>query len=300
MTTPNPGVPAEQSADLPITLPADLPDWMRALAMRAPDMLVPPPMQLPQSLRREIPADGSGRQSAVLVCIGETAGQPDLLLLERASTLRAHAGQIAFPGGARDPGDASLIATALREADEEVGLDRSSAQPLIALPPRYIPRSDFVVTPVLAWWRRPHAVEARDRREVESVRRIPLRVLADPANRFTVSSPGRLVGPGFEVDGWFIWGFTAWLVSQLLDAGGWGLPYDTTIQRPVPAARWSPTVSPRRESPVAPGTDDAGMPEETDDATGDGSDGTSDDLTDPVDGTASGAQALTGAGSDPQ
>jgi 8-oxo-dGTP pyrophosphatase MutT (NUDIX family) len=70
-----------------------------------------------------------GRRAAVLVLIGDGPLGPEILFVERASTLRTHAGQIAFPGGAADAGDADLAETALREAAEETGVDRSGTSP---------------------------------------------------------------------------------------------------------------------------------------------------------------------------
>ena len=92
---------------------------------------------------------------------------PELLLMERAGSLRSHAGQPSFPGGALDPedgdpqGDGPLRA-ALREAEEETGLDPAGVQIFGVLPKLYIPVSGFVVTPVLGWWRKPSPVGVVD------------------------------------------------------------------------------------------------------------------------------------------
>ena len=171
------------------------------------------------------PATG-GRASAVLVLLGEQRpGEPDLLVLQRAATMRNHAGQAAFPGGAADPGDADPAATALREAHEEVGLDPASATVLTTLPELYIPVSHFVVTPVLAWWHAPHPVHVREPAEVAHVARLPVAELVDPANRIRVRHPSGWVGPAFQVRGMLVWGFTAGVVSALLDMAGWSRPW---------------------------------------------------------------------------
>lgn len=177
--------------------------------------------------RHRIPPPEGGRRAAVLMLLGEDEHHgPDVLLVERASTLRDHAGQVAFPGGGADPGDAHAVATALREAEEETGLDPAGVAPLALLPELYIPPSGFVVTPVLAQWERPSAVHAVDAGETAAVVRVPLATLADPVNRIQVGHPSGYTGPGFLVAGLLVWGFTGGLLSALLDLGGWARPWE--------------------------------------------------------------------------
>lgn len=180
------------------------------------------------------PDDGSGRASAVLIAFAETDDGPGVLLIQRAQDMRRHPGQVAFPGGAVDPEDSDDVAAALREAEEEVGLDPSSVQTLAELPPIFIAPSGFVVTPVLAWWHTPHQVAPVDAAEVARAGVVPISALTDPANRFGVRHPSGLVGPGFEVDGFFVWGFTAMLLDRLLTMAGWNRPWDQNVHRPVP------------------------------------------------------------------
>ena len=132
----------------------------------------------------------------------------------------------AFPGGASDPDDVDAIATALREAEEETGLDVSGVEIVGLLPDLWVPVSNFVVTPVLAWWREPSPVRAVDVAEVASVHRIAIADLVDPANRARVRHPSGYVGNGFAVHDLLIWGFTAGLLSGLLDLAGWSQPWD--------------------------------------------------------------------------
>ena len=193
----------------------------------------------PERLSRFLPPeDGSGRFSAVLMLFASASDDPadgDVLLIERAATLRSHAGQVAFPGGATDPGELSATATALREAEEEVGLRPDTVDVLLELPALFLPPSGFVVTPVLASWREPHPVGVVDAEEVAAVVRVPIAELVDPANRFTVRHPSGFVGPGFAASGLFIWGFTAGLLDRLLRLAGWERPWDRTISRPFEA-----------------------------------------------------------------
>jgi 8-oxo-dGTP pyrophosphatase MutT (NUDIX family) len=217
---------------------AALPTWWEPLLTRA------------RSARTEDfttlrpPAQG-GRDSAVLVLLGEDRpGEPDVLVLQRAATMRTHAGQPAFPGGAADPGDRDAPATALREAEEEVGLDPSSATVLAELPRLWIPVSSFVVTPVLAWWHAPHPVRACQPEEVAHVARLPVAELVDPDNRVRVRHRSGWIGPAFQVRGMLVWGFTAGVISTLLDMAGWSRPWNPRRvlelgpdATPVPSAR---------------------------------------------------------------
>lgn len=212
-----------------------LPGWWEPLRTRAAAA------RTADFTRWPTPANG-GRPSAVLILMGDQAGQPDVLVLERAATMRTHAGQPAFPGGAADPGDADAAATALREAHEEVGVEPASVTVVAQLPRLWIPISDFVVTPVLAWWHRPHPVHPRDTAEVARVARLPVAELADPANRLRVRHPSGYVGPGFEVGGMLVWGFTAGVLATLLELGGWARPWDEQRVTDLP----SPSTRPVR------------------------------------------------------
>ncbi|RKN54514.1 CoA pyrophosphatase [Micromonospora costi] len=195
------------------------PEWMRPLLSRLGTARA-------EDFTRLATPESGGRESAVLVLLGEQPGTgPDVLILQRAATLRTHAGQPAFPGGAADPDDADAPATALREANEEVGLDPGSVSVLAELPKLWIPVSEFVVTPVLAWWHAPHPVHPCEPAEVAHVARLPIAELVDPANRVRVRHPSGWIGPAFAVRGMLVWGFTAGVLSTLLDMGGWTRPW---------------------------------------------------------------------------
>lgn len=201
-----------------------------------PALLAPIADALPglrgEDLTRFFPPPEDARASAVLILLGESGdgaeGHADLdvLIIERAHDMRAHAGQPAFPGGAADPGDRDPIETALREAVEETGLDATGVEVFGLLPDLWVPVSNFVVTPVLAWWRHPSPVQPMDLAEVASVHRISVAELVDPANRARVRHPSGYVGYGFAVRDLLVWGFTAGLLTGLLDLAGWSVPWD--------------------------------------------------------------------------
>lgn len=206
----------------------DLPEWLRHLAEVAPTLTG-------GQLSRYLPPPEGGRESAVLVLFGEGPYGPDVLLIERAASLRSHAGQPAFPGGALDPTDAGPTAAALREAVEETGLDASGVDVIAELPALFLPPSGFVVVPVLAWWREPSVVGPVDPAECAAVARIPIADLVDPANRLQVKAASGYVGAAFTVGGMLVWGFTAGLLDRLLEHSGWAVPWQRGRYREVDA-----------------------------------------------------------------
>lgn len=212
-----------------LTEPHELPGWLQPLAEAAVDVR-------PEQLSSFLPPEEGGRQSAVLMLFGEQEqGRADVLLIERAHGMRSHAAQMAFPGGAVDADDDGAVGAALREAVEETGLDAAGVQVFGTLPALFLPVSDFVVTPVLAWWRQPSPVGVVDAAEVASVHRVPLEQLLDPANRFRVAHPSGYVGAAFDVDDLLVWGFTGGLLDRVLRLGGWERPWDRDRVQDLPA-----------------------------------------------------------------
>lgn len=196
-----------------------VPQWILPL-LEAVDRPDAPPL-----LAHATAAPAQARRSAVLVLFGEGASGPDLLLIERSAHMRSHAGQPAFPGGGIDPGDDGPAGAALREAQEETGLDPAGVDILRVLPSLWVPPSANVVTPVLAWWRTPSEVQP-DEHEVAAVARVPIESLVDPANRLQIFHPSGFVGPAFEVADMLVWGFTAAVLDRLLALAGWERPWD--------------------------------------------------------------------------
>jgi 8-oxo-dGTP pyrophosphatase MutT (NUDIX family) len=204
---------------------SDVPDWLSALARAAAGMPVPAVLA---------PRPG-GRPAAVLILFGLGPDGPDLLLVQRGPGLRQHAGQPAFPGGAIDESDDGPVQAALREAAEEARVDPSGVQVIAVLPEMFIWRSEFTVTPVLAWWQRPAPVGPGDPVEVAAVARVAVADLADPAHRLSIRFPSGGDGPAFRVAGMLVWGFTAMLVDRLLALGGWEVPWDASRAEDLPA-----------------------------------------------------------------
>lgn len=208
-----------------------------------------------------LPVEGEARAAAVLILFGVLDGIPsrrrathvpsdlDVLLLARASTLRAHPGQVAFPGGRVDTDDADAVAAALREAREETGLDPAGVEVLGALDAVPLAFSRHEVTPVIGWWARPTPVRAVDRAESAEVFRAPVADLLDPARRGStvIRRDGReWRGPAFSLETaggpQTVWGFTAMVLDGLFDRLGWTEPWDAEreIALPDPGSTPSP------------------------------------------------------------
>jgi len=201
----------------------------------APDRL------LPRALRErfasatlwqpEFPGDGGvfsprkPAKAAVLVPLVQRADGLHVLLTRRTEHLRDHAGQISFPGGRSEPGDGDLATTALREAEEEVGLRRDQVDVIGQLPP-YTTVTSYVVTPVVALVQAPFELTL-DSFEVAEAFEVPLQYLMTPAHHrrhaFTFAGGQRqflsMPWQGVAADGrmreYFIWGATAAMLRNL-------------------------------------------------------------------------------------
>jgi 8-oxo-dGTP pyrophosphatase MutT (NUDIX family) len=226
-------------------VPDAAPPWLKPLVDNA--------HHVPQAYRRRVPPDvlalvmaanakaamtGGARDAAVLVLFSgphdSTSGglpdETDLLVTVRASTLRHHAGQAAFPGGVADGGDHSPVHTALREANEETGIDTSRLHPLATLERMFIPPSGFHVVPVLAYSPDPGPVAVVNESETAIVARVPVRAFINPENRIMVyrkANTRRFAAPAFLLNEMLVWGFTGQVISAMLDVAGWAQPWNT-------------------------------------------------------------------------
>lgn len=122
----------------------------------------------------------NARRAAVLLALFEKDGETHLAFIRRASTLRAHSGEIAFPGGSVDTTDSSPVVTALREAQEEIGLEPARAEVLGVLVPVFTVVSNFLITPVVAFLPEGLGMVRLQASEVAELILLPLQGLADP------------------------------------------------------------------------------------------------------------------------
>ena len=170
------------------------------------------------------------RESAVLIPVFRNAAGEATLVLVRRGDHGPHGGQLAFPGGKRDPTDESLLATALRETEEEIGLPASAIEVLAALPPIQTRTTGFHIAPFLArivpppTWRFAQP-------EIAEVLEVPLRHLADPANagqelwEFPGQPTPELIS-FWRVGPHYLWGASYRMLRPLLPrllAGEWAL-----------------------------------------------------------------------------
>ncbi|MGX9788488.1 NUDIX hydrolase [Mycobacterium sp. MMS18-G62] len=243
-----------ESGELTPLNPEAAPPWLKPLVDNSHDVKrayrrrVPPEvLAMVTAANAKSALTGSKRDAAVLVLF---SGPPeastdrlpddaDLLVTVRASTLRHHAGQAAFPGGAVDPGDTGPVHTAMREANEETGIDPSRLHPLATMERMFIPPSGFHVVPVLAYSSDPGPVAVVDESETAIVARVPVRAFINPENRIMVyrkENTRRFAGPAFLLNEMLVWGFTGQVISAMLDVAGWAKPWNTDDVRELDEA----------------------------------------------------------------
>lgn len=153
----------------------------------------------------------------------------DIFLVQRSPQLRHHPGQIALPGGSIEAGDATSRAAALRETEEETGIDPSQVEILGELPPAAVPISSFLVTPVLGWASDIPPLQTPAQDEVLYALRVSVDELLDPASRATVVMAGRN-SPGFKIATGWVWGFTGILLDSLFTQLSWTQPWDPSVR----------------------------------------------------------------------
>jgi 8-oxo-dGTP pyrophosphatase MutT (NUDIX family) len=174
------------------------------------------------SLRRaraESQVPERARHAAVLLPFHLRGGVPHLLFTQRAAALARHSGEISFPGGSADPADPSLVATALRETHEEIGVAPERVRVLGAMPPSYAAVSNFVITPVVGWLDDAPLILTPNPAEVAEIFAAPVAALADPAiyhsERWLRNGERHLIH-FYDFAGHRIWGVTARILHDLL------------------------------------------------------------------------------------
>jgi 8-oxo-dGTP pyrophosphatase MutT (NUDIX family) len=185
----------------------------------APAILMPILVDSPEDLFAGMPARGLRHAAVLVLLFPDEQGEARVLLTVRMDDLAAHPGEVSFPGGKPEPGDANPAATAIREAAEEVGLDQRACGLRVVgtLGQLLIPVSGFRITPVLALADRRPDCRANPA-EVE-------RILEPPVEAFLPHAPveleerivrERLIRYGvYAVDGARVWGATARILGQL-------------------------------------------------------------------------------------
>ncbi len=173
---------------------------------------------IPEAPARADPA--APRAAAVLAPLYARGGHPHLLFTRRSLDLSAHRGEISFPGGAREGGDATLAQTALRETYEELGLDPVAVEVLGPLPHVVASVSNFLIAPYVGWLEQGLPLLVPNVAEVAEVIEAPLAALAEPAIYHTEfwERAGRTHTVHFYDFGEYrIWGATARMLHSLLE-----------------------------------------------------------------------------------
>jgi 8-oxo-dGTP pyrophosphatase MutT (NUDIX family) len=185
------------------------------------ELMMPVPMRQERSLAA---ASSNARVGSVLILFYQKQAETHLVFIRRRADLRTHAGQIAFPGGGQE-GDESLVETALRETEEEIGIPRTAVEILGELSPTYIPPSNYIVYPFVGWYKNedPANGDPQFRRapdEVAEILEIPVSLLL--AESIRQEEPRQLRDlslsvPYFAVAEHKIWGATAFILSEMVE-----------------------------------------------------------------------------------
>jgi 8-oxo-dGTP pyrophosphatase MutT (NUDIX family) len=160
------------------------------------------------------------KQGGVLMLFYPVNGEIYLVFMKRTEYPGVHSGQVSFPGGSREPDDRDIIQTALREAEEEIGVDRNLVTPIGRLSELFIPPSNFLVTPIVGFTNerpdfRPDPVE------VAKILEIPLDLFLKEETRqikeITVYPDLNMKVPCYYAGDEVIWGATAMILNELVD-----------------------------------------------------------------------------------
>jgi 8-oxo-dGTP pyrophosphatase MutT (NUDIX family) len=176
----------------------------------------PPEGSTAASLERAQPAEQIEAAVLVPLYLAPSEGEPHVVLTRRRADLSRHAGEIAFPGGRRDPEDSDLAVTALREAEEEIGLPRAQVSLLGELPTTSTFATNYVIHPFVGTI--PAGVSwLPSAREVDAVLELPLQAVRSSRTTTQIERRGiTFETPAYVLDGHVIWGATARIIEHLL------------------------------------------------------------------------------------
>ena len=165
------------------------------------------------------PSNDDTRKSAVLILFYPRNNQTNLVLIKRAIDNSVHSGQISFPGGQVEESDLSLTHTAIREANEEIGVISESVKIIGRLSKLYIPPSNFDVYPIMGVSHNTPVFKSNN--EVQKILEISLSALTNPDicthKKIQHRTGNEFVVPCYYIKGEIIWGATAMIISELLD-----------------------------------------------------------------------------------
>jgi len=178
-----------------------------------------PPGRLPHDYE---PNPEGARHAAVLIVLtGSPSDGFEMPLIVRSADGGPHSGQVALPGGGREPADGTIVGTALREASEEIGLAPDQVHVLGALYPLFVSVSNYSITPVVAWAPDSRAFWSRlraNRSEVQSIIRAPVHALFASRTEVDITSRGiRRRVPAYITEHTVVWGATAMILAELAE-----------------------------------------------------------------------------------
>lgn len=180
--------------------------------------------QMAPSHTRELINQGyqkaDARESAVLILLYYQAGEWKFPLIVRNEYPGVHSGQVSLPGGKKEESDPDLACTALRETQEEIGVNRHSVSLVGKLTPFYVHPSNFIIFPFVGYSPVLPVFEP-DRKEVQQILQLKLNQISSPEKvvlqSFTTAAGARFDAPGHWVEGHFLWGATAMILNELAE-----------------------------------------------------------------------------------
>lgn len=186
------------------------------LAEAAHQIMMPP--ERIELLKKVTIEQNNPRKAAVLMLLYPKNKTTHLVLIERNSYFGVHSSQIAFPGGKLEQGDTSLAFTAMRETQEEIGVSMDKITIIKAFTEVYIPPSNFLVFPFLAYSHE-ELQFMPDPKEVASIIELPIEIFLDDVivvkRKLSTSYASEILVPAFKVQEHYVWGATAMMLSEL-------------------------------------------------------------------------------------